>query len=79
MKLTRIKVECYSGYKADEYPRLFLWKNKEIEIDEVTDRWYQGEGTSGWPLANYFKVKTGGGEQFILKHELESDEWYLCR
>ena len=79
VKLTRIKVECHSGYKADEYPKCFFWNNNRIEIHEITDRWYQGEGHSEWPVSNYFKVDTSDGKQYIIKHDLEADEWHLCQ
>jgi len=73
-----IKVECYSGYKADEYPKCFYWNDEKYEIQEVTDRWYQGDRDPEWPVANYFKVNTTDGEQYIIRHDLENDEWYLC-
>jgi len=71
--------ECYSGYKADEYPKCFYWNNKKFEIQQITDRWYQGDSNPEWPVSNYYKVETAGGSQFIIKHEPESDNWYLCR
>ena len=73
-----VKVECYSGYKADEYPKCFYWNDEKYEIQEVTDRWYQGDRDPEWPVANYFKVNTTDGEQYIIRHDLENDEWYLC-
>jgi hypothetical protein len=74
-----IKVECHSGYKADEYPKCFHWNDERHEIDEILDRWYQGDQNPVWPVSNYFKVKTADGRQFILKHDLERDRWYLHR
>jgi len=78
MKLISIKVESHSGFKADEYPKCFYRNEECIEITEIVDRWYQGDTSPEWPVSNYFKVKTSGGMQHILKHDLESDEWYLC-
>jgi hypothetical protein len=79
MKLIPIEVECHSGYKADEYPKYFLWNNERFEISQVTDRWYQGETNPDYPVSNYFKVVTTRGEQYIIKNDLESDRWYLCQ
>jgi hypothetical protein len=76
--LIPIKVECHSGYKADEYPLCFYWNEDRYEIREITDRWYQGERDPAWPVSNYFKVETGSGGPFIIKHELENDSWFLC-
>lgn len=74
---TPIKVECYSGYKADEYPKCFYWDDERFEIKEVLDRWFQGDQNPDWPVADYFKVCTTCGRQYIIKHEIKSDVWYL--
>lgn len=74
-----IEVESHSGYKADEYPKCFYWNEERIEILEIVDRWYQGETDPEWPAADYFKVRTSGGDNFILKHVPGEDKWYLCR
>ena len=79
IKPINIKVECYSGFKADEYPKYFHWDNNKFEIYEITDRWYQVANNPEFPASNYFKVETTCGQQFIIKHELENDEWYLCQ
>jgi len=75
--LIPIKVECHSGYKADEYPECFYRDEIKFEITEITDRWYQGDRNPEYPISNYFKVRTNTGQQFIIKHELADDKWYL--
>jgi hypothetical protein len=74
-----IEVECYSGYKADEYPKCFYMAGNKYEIKEILDRWYQGNRDPKWIAANYFKVVTTDGKKFILKHEIEIDEWSLIK
>lgn len=76
-KLIQVRVECYSGYKADECPRCFHLENMRFEIEAITDRWYQAETKPGFPKADYFKVQTTDGRQYILKHEHVSGNWYL--
>ena len=78
-EMTLIKVECHAGYKADEYPVCFYWDNNRYELEEITDRWYQTDLSPEWPASEYFKVSTAQGRQYIIKHDLETDEWYLCR
>jgi hypothetical protein len=78
MNLIPVKVESYSGYKADEYPACFYWNKERFEIQEITDRWYQSDSIPGWPVSDYFRVLTTSGSQYIIKHDHESDEWYLC-
>lgn len=78
MKLIPIEIECHSGYKADEYPKCFSRDNDRFEILRIADRWYQGETNPEYPVSNYFKVETLCGV-YIIKHDLESDRWYLCQ
>jgi len=77
MNFIAIKVECYSGHKADEYPVCFYWMNIKFEIKEIVDRWYQAQATPDWPVADYFKVCTASKSIYIIKHELESDQWFV--
>jgi hypothetical protein len=77
MRLTPIQVECYAGMKADETPRRFKWEEQSIEVAEVLDRWFQIESKPEWPRADYFKVRGGDGREYLLKHDLESDTWFL--
>lgn len=73
MKFIPVSVECYAGYRADEYPRAFTLSNKRYEVKEVIDRWYQGDLNPEFPVTNYFRVETTCGEVFILKHDIEGD------
>lgn len=77
--LVPAEVYCYSGYKADESPKSFSIKDRMFVIKEISDRWYQGETNPEVPASDYFKVITIEDEQYILKHEIKNDRWYLCR
>ena len=77
MHLIHIAVECYAGYKADEYPKSFTWKNHQFIIEEIVDRWYQGDVDPDLTSTDYFKVITTCKKQFILKHKTDTDAWYL--
>jgi len=77
MKLIPIQVECYAGAKAGETPRRFIWQGQSIEVGEVLDRWHQVESKPEWPRADYFKVRAVDEREYLLKHDLESDQWYL--
>jgi hypothetical protein len=78
IKLIPVKVESYSGFKADEYPKCFIRESVRFDILEIVDRWYQGDSNPDLPVSNYFKVTVAGGEEYLLKYEIEADEWYLC-
>ncbi len=77
MRLTHIEVECYAGLKADETPRRFHLNGLTVEVHEVVDRWYQVESKPEWPRADYFKVRAVNEREYLLKHDLESDDWFL--
>ena len=77
MKLIPIQVECYAGTKADETPRRFTGEQGLMDIAEVIDRWYQVESQPEWPRADYFKVRDVDQGEYLLKHDLEVDQWYL--
>jgi hypothetical protein len=69
-----LKVECYSGYKAEERPLRFAFKggtpSRAYEVKEVLDQWY-GVGYC------CFKVLADDGDIYILRHQAEEDAWLL--
>ncbi len=77
--LVEIRVECYAGYKADEYPVRFYWDNIGFEIEEIVDRWFQGEQNPEFPPATYFKVCTTDKKTYILKHIIKQDRWFILK
>ncbi len=79
MQLISIQVECYAGSQADETPRRFVWDEHQIEVEEVLDRWHQAESRPEWPRADYFKVRGADHHEYLLKHDLEADAWFLGR
>ena len=44
-----LRVETYSGYKADERPVRFELKGRKLEVTQVLDRWYG-------PDYSYFRI-----------------------
>ena len=69
-----LKVDCYSGYKADERPLRFSFADKPagqvIEVKEVLDQWY-GIGY------HCFKVLADDGNFYILRDQQAEDSWVL--
>jgi hypothetical protein len=35
-----------------------------------------GRKQTGWPRADFFKVRAVDQREFLLKHDLEADEWF---
>jgi len=65
-----VRVECYSGYKADESPRKLLLATCTLDIVAIEDRWYS-------PGATYFRVEVSGGDRYVLRHQEAQDVWSL--
>ncbi|HWQ03656.1 MAG TPA: hypothetical protein VNL38_04175 [Candidatus Nitrosotenuis sp.] len=65
-----IRVECYSGYRADERPTRFVLRGRTFEVQCVEDRWYS-------PGADYFRVRADDGNFYVLRHDATQDFWTL--
>lgn len=63
-----MKVETFNGWKEDEYPVRFWIGSKKYEVIEVEDRWYS-------PEISYFKVFVDDAGHYILKHDVNIDQW----
>jgi len=74
-----IEVECYAGYKGQESPRAFAYLGKRYEVLDILDRWYQAGPVPGDVRHDYFKVKTTGGEIFLIRYTPRFQAWTLCR
>jgi hypothetical protein len=68
--MSELKVESYAGYKGDQYPRRFMLGEKILEVDEVEDQWYS-------PSSQYFRVRAGDGNIYVLRHDQELQHWSL--
>jgi len=66
-----VRVETYSGYKADERPMRVHLKGRTLEVAAVEDRWYS-------PGETYFRVLTDDGDRYVLRHTEAQDVWTLA-
>ena len=69
-KLEFIRVESYSGYKADEKPVRFIFSGKKFTVKRLIGQW-RG------PDSDYFKVEAGDGREFLLVHNYIKDKWVM--
>ena len=77
MPYKRIEVECYSGYRANERPVAFTFQDRRWQVEEIIDRWYEGEVQSDEPALDYFKVRTVEGRVFLLRYNSLFDAWSI--
>ena len=68
--MSKIKVESYAGYKADQFPLRFTLGEQILKAEEILDQWYS-------PSAQYFRVRGSDGNIYILRHDEQEDAWYL--
>ena len=67
----QVRVEGYSGYKADERPRRFCLGERWYEVREVLDRWYG-------PDHAWFRVEADDGDLYVLRLDQSTFEWSLA-
>jgi hypothetical protein len=68
----KLRVECYSGRKADERPRRFWLEGTPYHVESVLDQWYD-------PESIYYKVRADDGNAYILRQRTSTPEgeWEL--
>ncbi len=66
--MTRVRVECYAGYRGEETPRRFYLGDETIDVLEVLDRWLS-------PAHRYFKCRGSDHATYILRHDVAADRW----
>jgi hypothetical protein len=65
-----VRVESYSGYKAEERPVRIWLGDRVLEVKQVEDRWYS-------PGFTFFRVLVEGGDRYVLRREEAQDVWTL--
>lgn len=70
MSLKDIIVECYAGYRGEETPRRFRMGERCVEVKDILDRWLS-------PDHRYFKVIGDDSAEYILRYDVQSDQWDL--
>ncbi|HEU5411311.1 MAG TPA: hypothetical protein VFU57_09850 [Candidatus Acidoferrales bacterium] len=68
--MDQIRVECYSGRRADERPLRFFAGEHVYEVKSVEDKWYS-------PDATYFRVIADDGNLYVLRHDEQNDIWTM--
>jgi hypothetical protein len=58
----RVRVQCYSGRKADERPIRFRVDEREYVVEELLDQWYG-------PEEAWYKVRADDGNIYILRQQ----------
>ena len=67
-----IRVECYSGHKADERPVKFWMEDTVLFIESILDRWNSTE-------TQYFRVRADDGNTGAKENDIQVEPARLCR
>ena len=65
-----VRVQCYSGTKANERPLRFEVDGRDYLVDDVIEQWYG-------PADAFFKVRADDGNIYVLRHNPATDVWSL--
>jgi len=71
----KIRVESYSGYRADERPITVFIGEEAFEIKEIKQHFIR-EGIPG-QRQEVFKVIISDGSLYTISHDITKDEWFL--
>jgi len=66
-----VRVECHSGFKADERPVRLQLGERVLDVIQVEDRWYS-------PGETYFRVLASDGDRYVLRHIEAQDTWTIA-
>ncbi len=66
----KISVECYSGYRGEETPRVVWIGSSKIEVIDILDRWLS-------PDHRYFKIRVNDQSVYIIRNDSITLEWDL--
>lgn len=77
MAFEPVDVACYAGYKSNESPRAFVWRNKTYTVTRIVDRWYEGRLDERSEATDYFKVEVEGGGTYTIRRNRLFDSWAI--
>lgn len=74
--LEPIDVVCYAGYRAEEKPLTFTYKNRGFNIKKILDRSIE-ESFADRDTVYRFRVLCVTNETFSLLFDPQENQWFL--
>jgi hypothetical protein len=65
-----VKVECYCGSRAEEYPLRFYHAGRLVEVNRIIRQWQT-------PDSRWFKVLGDDRVYYTLVYEQLADKWQI--
>jgi hypothetical protein len=66
-----IRVECYSGFRAEQEPLAFGLGQRRVAVRAIVDRWFA-------PKERWSKVDADDGHVYVLRHDESSGDWDIA-
>ena len=76
MKLRKVEVTAYAGYRSGEQPRSFVLERQKIRVEEITSQWVE-EAAEDKQQKRCFRVKGDDGVTYLLSYIEHTGEWYM--
>jgi hypothetical protein len=76
MKVGKIEVIAYAGYRGEQCPRTFFIGNKRIEVVKILDQWVE-ENVHSARRKRCFKLRGDDWKTYILCYDEKENAW-LC-
>lgn len=70
MVMEKLRVESFSGFKAEERPLRFFVDQRKVEIISIDKSWVTPEG-------KYFHVLGDDGYLYVLEYKEADESWNL--
>ena len=67
---SRIRVDCYAGYRGEQTPRRLHLDERVVEVVEVVDGWLT-------PDHRCFKLRCADGRLYVVRQDVAGDRWEL--
>jgi hypothetical protein len=77
MEFERIEVSTRDEYRGSQEPVSFVWGGKTYKVEQILDRWYEGQIDSTRMPMLYFRVKTQSGELWLIRYHEFFRAWSI--
>ncbi|MDI6704558.1 MAG: hypothetical protein QME40_07805 [bacterium] len=77
MEIRQIKVKSYSGYKANERPTSFIFRDRHYIIDKIEKMWYEENIDTSQGRKRFFQVKSNDDTTYVICYDESTDQWLL--
>jgi hypothetical protein len=75
-KQMEIKVQSYSGYRANEKPRAIFISGKRYDVVSITDS-FLTESSDDRTRKHYFRIRCSDESLICIYYDFEKDKWFL--